>query len=511
MAIRLKGNSKTPFGSKQSLSDKIDFRYRKDMRVHLFIIFSSISVFGDVCLSNLSLRDAEEIAKSHNKEFLIAKEGSTQAMERTQQAIARFLPSLRYLAQYRGTEEKELFFNVYSPLHPFTSSHNGYMSSLQLDQTLFSTDLFFGLKSSQIAAEAVQFEQASTLNDLIYAVRRSYYSAVSQEISLSIQRENIQFLSYALEQEQMKLEAGNSTILEVNQSKVAVANAISQYYATLKKLKTARNALILTLGIDPMLEPTLNLSQTEIPIDCIQEIALKLQEIEHNYLYIAQKLPSTSEFLSHIDTIDNARSLILFSEREVCDYLAYATSHRPDLQKSQRQVGVANQNVLLKEGSYLPTIKGYARYSYNDQNLGPKPFGSQKYLWTGGFVLSWNLFDGFLREHEIKEAKSLRHSFRINYDKVYQLVEVEIRNNLYQLEEAMLAYLSSKSAVLLAQQARGQAADKLNYGKIPPIEYRDSANLLLQARNQNNQATFDLIEAYYQLRYSMGSDAYCEE
>lgn len=480
------------------------------MRTQLFLLFSTLSIFGDVCLSNLSLRDAEELAKIHNKEFLIAKEGSTQAIERTQQAIARFLPSLHYLAQFQGTEEKQLIFNVFSAQKPFTPSHTGYLSSLQIDQTIFSTDTIFGLKSSQITAEAVQFEQASTLNDLLYAIRRSYYSVVSKEISVAIQRENIQFLSYALEQEQLKFESGTSTTLEVNQSKVAVANAISQYYVALKKLKEARNGLIFTLGIDPMLEPSLTLSQTEIPIDCIQEIALKLQEIDHNYLYIAQKLPSTSDFLNHIDRIENARSLILFSERELSDYLAYAAAHRPDLQKSQRQVCIANQNVLLKEGHYLPTIKGYARYSYNDENLGSKPFGSQKYSWAGGFVLSWNLFDGFLREHEIKEAKSLRHSYRINYDKVYQLVEIEIRNNLYQLEEAILAYLSSKSAVSLAEQARDQAADKLIFGKIPPLEYRDSANLLLQARNQNNQATFDLIEAYYQLRYSMGADAYSE-
>ncbi len=310
-----------------------------------------------------------------------------------------------------------------------------------------------------------------------------------------------------MEQSQKRLDAGNSTSLEVNQNKVAVANAISTYYGTLKKLKNARNALILTLGIDPLLEPQLRLSQTEIPIDSIQELTFKLQEIGQNYDYLNQTLPTTNDFLHHIDSIENSHTLTLFSEQEVADHIEFALSHRPDLQKSQLKVAAANQNVLSKEGKYLPLIGGYARYSYNDKNLGPTPFGSEKYFWTGGIVLSWNLFDGFLREHEIKEAKSLRQSYRINYDKTYQLIEIEIRNNLYQIEEAIMSYLSSKSSVLLAEQARGQAADKLQFGRIPPLEYRDSTNLLLQARNQNNQAAFALIEAYYQLRNALGADA----
>ena len=69
-----------------------------------------------------------------------------------------------------------------------------------------------------------------------------------------------------------------------------------------------------------------------------------------------------------------------------------------------------------------------------------------------------------------------------------------------------MAYLSSSQAVLLAEQARGQAAEKLEFGRIAPLEYRDSVNLLLQSRNQRTQASLDLIGAYYQLRYATGAD-----
>ncbi len=466
----------------------------------------ALPLLGELPLSNLSLQDAEYIAEEYNKQLLIAKEGTKQAKERTSQAVSRYFPSINYRGEFENVEKKELFFNIYSPENPFTPSHRGFGSTLEIFQPIFSSDLIFNLKAKQIAAESTEFEQATTLNELLLAVRRSYYSVVALETSLAIERENINYLAYALEQEQGKLNAGNSTTLEVNQSKVAVANAISLYYSTLKDLKNARNAFILTLGIDPLLEPKIALSQKQIPLNSIPEIALKLQEVDSKYHYLSEQIPSTQDFLAHIDKIENARSLILFSENEVFEYLELALSHRPDLRSSQLQIGVAEQNLKEKQGHYLPKVEGYARYSYNDQYLGPKPFGSEKYFWSGGLVLTWNLFDSLLREHEIKEARSLRQSHRIHYDKIYQKIEVEIRNGLYQLEEAIMAYLSSSQAVFVAEQARFQAAEKLEFGRIPPLDYRDSVNLLLQANNQKIRASFDLIYAYYQLRYSTGTD-----
>ena len=170
-------------------------------------------------------------------------------------------------------------------------------------------------------------------------------------------------------------------------------------------------------------------------------------------------------------------------------------------------MSVADQNLSSKQGHYLPEIGGYLRYSYNDIYLGSHPFGSESYYLSGGVVLTWNLFDSLLREHEIKEARSQRQASRIQYDKEYQNIEVQIRNGLYQLEEAMMGFLSSTQAVFLAEMARGQAGDKLIFGRIPPLEYRDSVNLLLQARNQRNKASYDLISSYYELRYATGVDA----
>lgn len=469
-----------------------------------FFLLCVAPLCSEMNLRDLSLRGAEEIALEYNKNFLIAQESTLQAKERKLQAVSRFLPAVHYRAEFRDIDKKELFFDVFSK--DFTFGHQGYSSILQLSQPIFSTDLVFGLKSKNLEAEVYSYSQANTKNELLLAVRDRYYAVLLYEKALVIERENIDYLAYALEQEQGRLEAGSSTPFEVNQSKVAVSNAISLYYSTLKDLKNARNALILTLGIDPLLEPEIHLDIDAMPVHSIPELAVKLELLNQKYHYRSDTFPSTADYLLYIDTLENARKLTLFSPREVEEYLDLALSLRPDLQARKLQVDVANQNVNAKLGTYLPKISGYVRYSYNDIDLGTRPFFQQSYDLSAGVVLSWNIFDSLLREHEVREARSVKSSSKISYDKEWQRIEVEIRNGLYQLEEAMLAYSSATQAVYVAEQARTQAQEKLSFGRIAPLEYRDSVNQLSQARNQQNQASFDLLAAYYQVRYATGVD-----
>ncbi len=473
----------------------------------LFFFLCTAPLFAELPLRNLTLQDAERVALEYNKSFLISQESTFQAQERKGQAVSRWLPAIGYRAEFRDIDKKELFFDVFS--RNFTFGHQGYSSIFQLSQPIFSTDLLFGLKSSALEAEVYRYAEANTKNELLLAVRDRYYAVLYAEKKLVIERENIDYLAYALEQEQGKLNAGSSTPFEVNQSKVAVANAISLYYATLRELKNARNGLIISLGIDPLLEPEIRLAEETMPVHQIPEIAIKLQELETRFCYKQDTFPTTEDYLRHIDSLEGARKLTLFSRKEVQEYLDLALLSRPDLQARKLEVDVAGQKVNQKLGTYFPKISGYVRYSYNDIDLGTVPFFKESYDLSAGIVLTWNLFDSLLREQEVREARSVRASSKIGYDREWQKIEVEIRNGLYQLEEAMLSYSSATQAVYVAEQAREQAKDKLEFGRIAPLEYRDSVNQLAQARNQQNEASFDLIAAYYQVRFATGIDSAC--
>lgn len=469
------------------------------------ILLLPFSLSAEWGLNSLSLQDAEQVALENNKQYLISKESTYQAASRKNQAISRFLPALGLKAEFREITPKEAFFNVFTGKFPFT--HQGYSTIFQLDQPLFSTDLIFGFTSKKYEETAVRFNQANTQNELLKAVRDSYYAVVAAQISVAINRENVEYLSYALQKEKERLQAGGATPFEVNQSKTAVANAVSEYYTSLRVLKNARNNLILNLGVDPLLEPIMKLSQCNIPFLSIPELSLKMEEVQKNYGYRLDDFSTTYDFTHQIRAIDQAKELILFSPKEAEIYLNEAIQNRPDLASRKILVSAAEEHLKSKQGHYAPNMQGYVRYSYNDVTVGPDPFFSKPLHWSCGVVLSWNLFDSMLRENEIREARSQRASSRLMYDDQFQKVEVEIRNGLYQLEETIFSYLSANEAVLLAEQARFQAQEKLEYGRISPLEYRDSVNQLVLAKNLKNKASFELIAAYYELRYATGRDA----
>ena len=237
----------------------------------------------------------------HNKSFQIAEQITDTASERKNQAVSRFLPKIHYQAEMRTIDKKALFFNVFTEFSESDFGHQGYSSILEVAQPIFSTDLIFGLKSAKYELDFYSYRQAHTKNELLRALRDHYYRVVQYEKALLIERENINYLTFALEQEEGKLKAGSSTPFEVNQSKVAVANAISLYYKTLKQLKNERNALIITLGIDPLLEPEMQLSEREMSIEEIPELSYKLDLLDEMYQYRETSIPSTQELsLIHI-------------------------------------------------------------------------------------------------------------------------------------------------------------------------------------------------------------------
>lgn len=88
------------------------------MSGYFCLLLGALPLFGDFSLSCMSLKDAEEIAREYNKGLLIAKEGTVQAKERTQQAVSRWLPSIRYLGQFRGAEKKSSSLTYIPPSMP---------------------------------------------------------------------------------------------------------------------------------------------------------------------------------------------------------------------------------------------------------------------------------------------------------------------------------------------------------------------------------------------------------
>lgn len=81
-----------------------------------------------------------------------------------------------------------------------------------------------------------------------------------------------------------------------------------------------------------------------------------------------------------------------------------------------------------------------------------------------------------------------------------------IRDQIASIEKGVSSYLSSKGSIRLAEQTLAQASEQIDIGYISIFDYQTSVENLIETQTIFFQSQFDLINAYYGLRYAAGID-----
>ncbi len=440
--------------------------------------------------SSLSLQEAEELALKNNPLYLATEKTQGVAKQRKWQAFSSYMPQIRYNSFYAYTPKNTAIEIVKTGEIGFAKHLS--MHQLALDQTILSSDKAIDYRVKKLEEKGAYFFSDQIRKELLLKVRFSYYASVLGKLFIEAQKETIGYLQAALKIEEEKLKLGNSTSFEVNQNKVALEGAISEYYERVKDLQAARGELVKALGIKPEEEKTLFLQEETFPLESIPLIFEKIKKIE------AER--NKDLFLP----LCNTQKLLFFSEEEVHSFLATALKKRPELKLKEIEIAKAEQNVSRSLGNYLPDVSGFADYTKNGGNPASRTFSRDSFSWAFGIKLSWNVFDSFIRESKVKESRYKKDTTLLKYRSILDEVEIQIRNQLFQIENSLLSVFSSKEGLSLAKQALDQAKEKLQFGKISPLEYRQAVVQFVNAFYAKNRASFSLLMAYYQLVYQTG-------
>lgn len=425
----------------------------KKTRVYCFAILIFLTpAFARV----VSLEEAECIALNENKELNALIELSNASFERAQEIVARYLPQATFQGAYYKSEEKIQL------LPGFPAQDNFWTTGFQFSQLILSKKLYHEIKSGKFDYEAMRYEVENFKNDLLYQVRVAYWEAVLNKEDIHIQEENIALLQESLSQEELKEAAGKSSIYQVTQSKVAVANSRSSYFTALRDYRRSINHLKEVLGVDPNTE-------IEVKDDSIQ-------------------LGSLSDYF-----VQDPR----YWQKE-------AYENNPNLKRQAFDVNSHHELKKSHEGEYLPEISTLA--SYQQQFIPATKFTNQNYTWVGGFYLYWNLFDGFGRESRIRQEIYRERSSAYRYRQIADNLNLEVINSLSDADESFAIMRSSKESLALSELALKQALDRLKAGKITSLEYRDSALAHLRARQTYERSAFNVLRTYYQLKRISGQD-----
>lgn len=386
------------------------------------------------------------------------------------------------------------------------SGSSSYNQRVSAKQTLYNAGTYYGVCAADLDARGKELDLLLSTNDLLFDVRRAYYDCVVAQEEVEVQRENVDILSDALEREEKKFKVGETTKFEVRQSTVSVANALSSYYAAVRRMKVAKNTLLNLMGEDPHIDSNLAVAACEVPVLSVPFLREKAQQLGWE---ASSSMSERDDLIRETFSIYSGESPSqaprrVFSQGEVQTWQEKALENRPAMKKATLALHQACNTLRTKKGEWHPSISGFASGSHDSDD--EIRFTADGTSWEFGASVSWTLFDGFGRQSRIGEAKAKLCAAQGDYDRVVRATKVAIQNSFHELEESLLSYFAASQSVALAEEAIHLAQNRRSLGVITPLEYRDVAASLTSARQNLNRASFTLLTSYYNLRRQAGVD-----
>jgi len=288
-------------------------------------------------------------------------------------------------------------------------------------------------------------------HNIVNSVKKSYYNCIAAQELLKAKEENVAVSETHLKQSQAFYDVGRRSKIEVTKSEVDLAQARLDLINADNGYKVSRVTVINAMGLD-------------------QIVLFRL-----------------------------ARDLTLPEVRFTLDsLLKIAYAHRPELLKSDAQIGAQKGRLAAALAGYYPTITGNAQYNWRGSD-----YPLERY-WQLGVTLTLPITDGNLTLNRVKESRALYDSLVSTRDRLRQNIALE-------LEQAFLAMKASRQKITVSETSLRQAEEnfKLAQGRYDVgvgsnLEFSDAQVLLLQAKTDHITALVQYFNAVADLEKSMG-------
>jgi outer membrane protein len=360
---------------------------------------------------------------------------------------------VRYLEQRVPTAGLAGIGSLFGNL-PF-GQENSYVASLSGTQTLYA-----GGRVGAGLAIADEYRQAARLGvteqeaDIELQTRQAYYRALLAQELERIAAAAVEQAEAFLKQEQLRLEAGVASDLDVMRADVALENLRPQ-------LIEARNASSLaTLDLKRLVD--LPLAQ---PVRLTTPLA-----------------PPTAEQLA---TSRVAPTLLL--------------SQRAAVQAQERQVAIRSQQIRVARGGYLPSVD--VRLNYGRQVFPNQIFGLSGQDWrtdaSATFTVRVPIFSGFRTAAEVQQARVELEQEQLRLSQLRESVQLQYEQALGEKERAAADLAARQRTVQQAQRVHDLTVLRYERGLATQLEVADARLALLQARTNLAQAiaSFHLADA----------------
>lgn len=359
-----------------------------------------------------------------------------------------------------------------------------WTASASLSQLILSEPALANIAIQKLLYESQQQVQKQSELDVILEIAQRYFN-YRQVLSVAeLQNNNIEAINQNLTIATDKEQVGYSGATDVYRWKTELDIAKTDLNVT--------NAQLKAVGFQ--LNETLNRPIGEV---------FAIEESEN----ISQIIEDLNEYL--LELIQDQAGLDRFANFMVNE----AFQNLPEIQ--QIELAIAAQERLLKSNQrsfYLPTVAFGANYDYPIKIVNPgvpPPIpGFEAGInptWNAAFNLSIPLFAGNSRKYQMDKTRVGLYQLQDQRKDIRNLLELQVRANLEQVNAAYNNIRLTKSAAEAAEKNIDIVRDLYQLGQVNVTTLVDAQNALLGSQINATNATYQFMIDFFALQRSIGS------
>jgi outer membrane protein TolC len=309
---------------------------------------------------------------------------------------------------------------------------------LQINQAIFAPSAWFGIKAAYAGADVAVWSAETARREVLFGVAQLYYGVTSLKKLLGV-AEELQGIAARQERDaKVRLQAGTIAKVAHLRAQIDLARADQDLIRARNAYESARLALSVALVRDAGFEVV---EPPEPPLPA------GLANLEEG-----------------------------------------ALQARPDLKTARAGEDLATNLRRVAVARYLPSLGAFFRY----QMANVSGFTGQTDSWAAGLGLTWTLFDGGLREAEIKEGSARMAEAEATRRGLEYRITAEVKQAVLDLESAQANAVKSKEQARLAEENQRLVDVSFRAGAATAVEQADAT---AQLRTASISATTDALQA----------------
>jgi len=407
--------------------------------IGLTLFSLSFTIISSLSAKEVDLSDLIPLALDNNPTIDIAKQQLNQSTGQLTQAKSGYLPRLTVNTGVAQTHIKDLVPE---------DEDTVLATSLSASQLIYDFGQTTGLiDSSKYNREAAISNLEQNLQDVVFQVKDSYYSALEKIHLVAVSEQAVTTYEQHLYRARKYFEAGVRTQIDITNAELELANAQLNLLRTNSSVKTALVKLEQVVGTKPN---------------------------NGDYTLKTDNKPLA-------DLADNMPALL----GPLDQLLDTASKNRPGLAQLAQLLKSAEASLKQAKGEYWPTLSAGALYDEYETDL--RILNDQ---WQVGAGLTWELFSGFETEGRVAEAKGRMMEISSSKHELELAIIQDVTDSFLRAEEHRDSVKIAQLAMKLAKRNLELAEGRYKAGLGDMLEFNDAQ--LNYTRSQS-----DLVANYF--------------